>query len=302
MLSLFWAIQTITSIGYGNIMPLTFVECCVGSILQLVAGLMWAYIIGGIVQVAASMDPVKNVYEYRKEQANELIKEFTSNHGNNPDWDQTADSIRMYLSDQKKKCRNAGFTSNLTHRFPVIETFSPELKRKSSFLVVRNHLETIPYISSRFLSNVEQSYVAENCTFLEYPGGERMEITSRGIENLGRGVLLITAGTVSLVKLNCRTNRVKMKMLFRGDVIGEDEVIVENSNKLLADTVDYVSFPEYTRLVFIPQNAIMSALFRNAKAWKDCARWKYLKTLFLIKYSHQLIPPYQQGNLSQGYF
>ena len=280
-------------------MPLTPVEWCVGGTLQLVAGVMWAYVIGGLVGVAASADPVNEVYRYRIDQANELIKEFYLNQVNYHDRDKSyyqsneishaAKSIRRYLLDQKEKCRNAGFTSNLIERFPVVETLSPQLQRMSSLLVVRNHLETIPYISSCFLSSSEQSYVAENCIFLEYPGGEKLEITNRYIENLGRGVLLITEGCVSSVKEQCSKNWEKTRLLMGGDVIGEDEVLVENSNRALADTTDYVFFLSYTKLIFIPQDAIMDALSRNQKAWKDCARWKYLKILILLNNAQQPI-------------
>ena len=293
VLSLFWAIQTITGIGYGNIVPLTFVEWWIGSIMQLIAGIIWAYVIGGLVGVAVSMDPVEQKYRDRKDQANELIKEFSTHTRNDTNMDKSArqsneishttQSIRTYLSDQKMKCRNAGFTSNLAQRFPVIENLSPQLQRMSSLLVGSQHLEAIPYISSRFLSSVEQSYVTEEFIYLEYPGGENIKITNRGIENLGRGVLFISEGTVSCVKSKGGKNSERIRLLSGGSVIGADEVLVETSNKILADTADHIFFLTYTKLTFISQNSIRGALFRNPKAWKDCARWKYLKILILLQ-------------------
>ena len=272
-------------------MPLTPVEWWVGSTLQLVAGVMWAYVIGGLVAVAASADPVNEVYRYRIDQANELIKEFYPKQENeNDDYHRsdeitsTAKSIRRYLLDQKEKCRNAGFASNLIRRFPVVEFFTPQLQRMSSLLTARNHLEAIPYISSQYLSRTEQSYLAEKCTILAYSNGEKLEITNDGIENLGRGVLLITEGCVSRVRKQNGEVWARLKLAIGRGVIGEDVVLVEKSNKALEHTVDHVYFLSYTKLIFIPRDAIMDAFSRNQAAWKDCARWKYLKILFLFKY------------------
>jgi hypothetical protein len=45
-LSLFWSVQTIISVGYGNIVPYTESEFWMASIMMLVSGIFWAYIIG----------------------------------------------------------------------------------------------------------------------------------------------------------------------------------------------------------------------------------------------------------------
>lgn len=48
-LCLFWSIQSITSIGYGNIVPVTTIEYGFANALMLLCGIFWAYIIGNLV-------------------------------------------------------------------------------------------------------------------------------------------------------------------------------------------------------------------------------------------------------------
>jgi hypothetical protein len=39
-------VQTLTSIGYGNVMPFTAAEWWISTSAMLLAGILWAYVIG----------------------------------------------------------------------------------------------------------------------------------------------------------------------------------------------------------------------------------------------------------------
>jgi potassium voltage-gated channel Eag-related subfamily H protein 7 len=59
---LHWSMMTITSIGYGDIVPSNSVEYAVCVVFMLFAGVAWAHIIGEICGIAAAGDPVESEY------------------------------------------------------------------------------------------------------------------------------------------------------------------------------------------------------------------------------------------------
>ena len=77
-LCLFWAIQSITSIGYGNIMPVTNIEYGFANALMLLCGIFWAYVIGALVDVVQKMGNINQEYIDRMHEANEMVKDFTT--------------------------------------------------------------------------------------------------------------------------------------------------------------------------------------------------------------------------------
>jgi len=77
LLPLSWSIQSITSIGYGNIAPVTTAEYGLANGLMLVCGVFWAYIIGALVDVVRSAGSINAAYVERMHEANEMMTDFT---------------------------------------------------------------------------------------------------------------------------------------------------------------------------------------------------------------------------------
>lgn len=294
ILSLFWAIQTITSIGYGNIAPFTPLEWWVGSCLQLLAGFLWAYIIGGLVGVVTAGEIRNEMFRERIDGANQLINVFLppvkEDYRQEREWlegshrpsmqsqrrdistkrrhgKHLAKRIRRFIYNQSEQYNSINtHCSTLEGRFPVLETLSPEIRRMAGFMVVQRYLEEVPYLSSMYLKADEQSLVAQECLFLEFSCEETFRL-EEGLQDHGRGLYVQVSG------LSWRSSKLctQTKILSRG-VIGEDSVLLEDGHLGAQGSVQFLSF---SSLLFVPRAAILSALERNPKAWAGSARWKY---------------------------
>jgi hypothetical protein len=277
VLSLFWAIQTITSIGYGNIAPVTPAEWWVGCILMLVAGIMWAYMIGGLVGVTAAMNARGEIYRERIDQANAMIKEFDTGdmvEGSGPDMKAAEEArdleirIKNYIHNQHTTSNHTVCVSDLSQTFPVLETLSPDLQRMSAFMVLKDDLETVPYLSSRFLSITARSEVAVECVFLEFAAGEVIDI-ERGVGDLGRGIFVIRKG-IGFLRMQYSSELAEL--LLPSMTCGDGRVLVEDGHPVIKG---YLHFMSFAKVLFIPRRAVLAALAKNPTAWKECARWKY---------------------------
>mmetsp|Transcript_49400 Transcript_49400/g.74572 ORF Transcript_49400/g.74572 Transcript_49400/m.74572 type:complete len:577 (-) Transcript_49400:272-2002(-) len=282
ILSMFWSIQTITSIGYGNISPFTRLEWWFGSIFMLLSGVLWAYIIGSLVGVAAALQVENELHRNRIDEVNVMISQFAKSDPTKANY---ACEQEMYDTDIfAKRLKNFIHSQKLTHKlsatndmsgsFPVINSLSPEMQRVSCFMLVREHLELVPYLSSRFLNMHERSRVAKECMVLDFPPGETIRM-SEDDSSIGRGIFVMIRGTAfathGVVKSFSQRRR-KAFVITAGQVFGAGEVLLSEGNVQSEGRIEVISF---TRVLFIPRRAVLAALERNQKAWKDCARWKY---------------------------
>jgi hypothetical protein len=251
--------------------------------------MMWAYVIGGLVGVASGMNVRAEAYRTRIDQANELIQEFEDPDEINEADDvgiqskQVAKHIRKYIHKQFTMSKGEACMNTIPGFFPVFETLTPELQKASSVLLVNRYLKVVPYLSSKYMSSEDQSIVAMQSIDLEFASGETIDIQSP-VEGLGRGVYIFRGGcafanshsqkSVSKVEFS------KISLITAGMCYGEDKVLLEDDNKAAQGMLKFLTF---SQVVFIPREAVLDALKKSEKAWKDCARWIYVRALLLAK-------------------
>mmetsp|Transcript_25939 Transcript_25939/g.66047 ORF Transcript_25939/g.66047 Transcript_25939/m.66047 type:complete len:738 (-) Transcript_25939:226-2439(-) len=73
IVSLYWAMMTLTTVGYGDILPQNRMEYLVCTVFMLVAGFVWAYIVGQVVNLLYALDPEAAQFKQDTDAINALM-------------------------------------------------------------------------------------------------------------------------------------------------------------------------------------------------------------------------------------
>jgi len=286
-LSLFWSIQSVTSIGYGNIVPVTRLEYYFANILMLVQGLYWAFTIGNIVSVVRHMNSNDQQYTRSLDRANKMIQSFSPINkeevGALGHPERIAKRIRKFVASQydyKEIIERNGDsnTPRLEELYPALPGLSNELRRLASLQLMGKYLEMIPYLSRKYLSLEEQSKLAFKCHFVEF---SRADLYFKHPQ-FGRGIIIPKKGmamSIGTVGNHGIIGRGDLQTYGIDDPFGVEDVLVEDT--FLNDELPLYRFSSYALVIFIPQSVIYEVLNNNVRAWKNCGRWKYLQTCLL---------------------
>ena len=270
-----------------------------GSTLQFLAGISWAYFIGGLVGVAAGMNANDEEYYQRSDEANELISHFNDSALNTkrvPEANNTrelmtskinstellgfvnkravARRIRVFIHAQHIASPANASMNDVNDVFPVLRSLPPELQSMSGLLLFQKAIEKVPYLSSRYLSMEAQSEIALSCKILEFSKGETVTLTTF---ELGQGVYVFKSGMAFGVK-NSKDKPLidTFELLSSGSAFGWGKVLIDPELNAAKGLLQFLTF---STVIFIPKDTIADVLRKNKAAWKECGRWVYVMTM-----------------------
>jgi len=195
-ISLYWAIVTLTSIGYGDITPQTLLEYWTTSLCTSIAASLWAYVIGAVCSIVSSLDPHEMSHRRTMDDLNWLLVE-------NAVPQHMCQNFRRYFHETREISRQKVEKE-------VIAQMSPKLQGEFAHFMHKRwirkawYLRSMPYEMVVFLSRSLDSAVFSPNEWI---------ITERTLCIIRRGVAALSG-----------------KILVSGDVWGEDMLL---SNEVL---------------------------------------------------------------------
>mmetsp|Transcript_37341 Transcript_37341/g.81751 ORF Transcript_37341/g.81751 Transcript_37341/m.81751 type:complete len:218 (+) Transcript_37341:3-656(+) len=186
-----------------------------------------------------------------------------------------AKRIRLFIHHQYRTSAGTSASLNsIDDLFPIIQTLPPELQMLASLLVMQKELETVPYLSSRYLTIEEQCDVALACKLLEFSSGEIVRLNEF---ECGRGIFVLRHGCAFVVRNNHEKPLLdRLELLTAGSAFDPGKVLIERENPASRGVLQFLTFGT---VIFVPESAVSAVFEKNKRAWSECGRWMYLKTL-----------------------
>jgi len=132
VLAFYWAIMTITSIGYGDITPQNRLEYTICTCCMLCMAFTWAYVIGGICGVVATMQPHEIAFKQNMDDLNEMMDEHDMPH-------EMRKELRAYFHQSR-------FLNRQRIERGVTDQLSPSLQGEVALFLHEYFVQKIPYL------------------------------------------------------------------------------------------------------------------------------------------------------------
>lgn len=191
-ISLYWAVVTLTTIGYGDITPQTGLEYRVATLCMFVMASIWAYVIGSVCSITAALCPHEIDFKRTMDDLNWLM------HDRQMPFEMRK-RLRRYFHEAKDMNRQR-IERN------VIEQMSPLLQGEFALYLHQQWLGKVWYL--REMNREIIVWAARHLTVMVFAPDEEV-LAERTLFMVRRGVCALEG-----------------RILVRGDVWGEDLLLV----------------------------------------------------------------------------
>jgi len=182
VLSLYWAVVTLTGVGYGDITPTNPTEYSIATVCILVQAMIWAYVIGAVCGIIATMQPHEVTFKQKIDDLNDMMRSANMSP-------EMRSRLRSYLYESREMVKKK-------IQRHVIETLSPQMQGEVSLFMYEKYLTKVALFAN--LSSKLVTFAAKHIVVMVYPPHEEIAhdrtlfILRRGIAT--RGGLVMSSG------------------------------------------------------------------------------------------------------------
>jgi|EP00966_Prymnesium_polylepis_P088324 hypothetical protein len=177
--ALYWSVMTLTSIGYGEMLPVNSGERVLCSVYMIVSGTIWTYIIGTAAGIAATLDPNGVLFHTTMDQLNEFMRERS-----------LPKDMRLRLREYFQFARQVHQVSDDSE---LLRKMSPLLQGTVALASNKRWLDRVWYFASLGQTREELEYIAAISRHLQikaYTVHERLPVGQLYVLRRGLAVKL----------------------------------------------------------------------------------------------------------------
>lgn len=163
--ALYWSMMTLTSIGYGDLVPRNSTERLLASFYMAISGVTWTYAIGQAAGIASTLDPSRIIYETTMDSLNFYMTER-----------KLPKEMRITLRDYFQSARHVHQSNDDA---TLLSKMSPLLQGVVALAANKKWMDSVPMLAALGKTRCEREFVGELAKRLElsaYVANERIPL------------------------------------------------------------------------------------------------------------------------------